>query len=147
MRASATCTRNLHSSQLIPAAIYRASRVAIVYDSMDVDDGRVSASMQKHPEVLRMDISELSSPLPEQVKARWGPYKQRQLARPSVTLDQIKAKMSAADEKRQVRNLLRLQRIRSCDDTVSTTRIELVTLHQQQSADAALLCYRRRCVG
>ena len=113
---------------------------------MDVDVGRVSAAMQKHPEVIRMDISELSSPLPEQVKARWGPYKQRQLARPIVTLDQIQAKMSAADEKRQVRNRFRLQRNRSCDDTVSSTCMELVTcivssrlmLHCFATGDAAL---------
>lgn len=70
---------------------------------MDVERG--SASTQKHLEVIRLDISELTTPLPEQVKARWGPYKQRQLPHSDVTLDQIQAKLAAADEKRKVRRL------------------------------------------
>lgn len=72
---------------------------------MNIDVERNSAPVQKPLEVIRLDISELTSPLPEQVKARWGPYKQRQLSRPIVTLDQIQAKLAAADEKRQVRRV------------------------------------------
>lgn len=69
---------------------------------MNVDVERDPTLAGKHTEVIRQDISEVSSPLPDRVKARWGPYKQRQLARPTVTLDQIQAKLAAADEKRQV---------------------------------------------
>ena len=72
---------------------------------MNIDVERGSASTQKHLEVIRLDISELTTPLPEQVKARWGPYKQRQLPHSDLTLDQIQAKLAAADEKRKVRGL------------------------------------------
>ncbi|KAL0051938.1 hypothetical protein WJX82_004904 [Trebouxia sp. C0006] len=35
------------------------------------------------------------------VKLRWGPYKQRQLVKPESNLEQIQARMAAADQKRQ----------------------------------------------
>ena len=72
---------------------------------MNLDVECSSASTQKHLEIIRLDISELTTPLPEQVKARWGPYKQRQLPHSGVTLDQIQAKLAAADEKRKVPGL------------------------------------------
>ena len=59
-------------------------------------------SQSKHAEVMRLDITDVTSPLPEQVKQRWGPYKQRQLSKPEVTLEQIQAKMASAEQKRQV---------------------------------------------
>ena len=60
-------------------------------------------SQSKQPEVIRLDITDVTSPLPEQVKQRWGPYKQRQLSKPEVTLEQIQARLASADQKRQVR--------------------------------------------
>lgn len=59
-------------------------------------------SQSKQAEVMRLDITDVTSPLPEQVKRRWGPYKQRQLSKPEVTLDQIQAKMASAEQNRQV---------------------------------------------
>ena len=60
-------------------------------------------SQSKQSEIMRLDITDVTSRLPEQVKQRWGPYKQRQLSKPEVTLEQIQAKMASADQKRQVR--------------------------------------------
>ncbi len=60
-------------------------------------------SSSKQSEVMRLDITDVTSPLPQQVKLRWGPYKQRQLAKPEVNLEQIQARMTAAEQKRQVR--------------------------------------------
>lgn len=60
-------------------------------------------SQTKQAEVMRLDITDVTSPLPEQVKQRWGPYKQRQLSKPEVNLEQIQARMASADQKRQVR--------------------------------------------
>ena len=59
----------------------------------------------KQAEVMRLDITDVTSPLPEQVKQRWGPYKQRQLSKPEVTLEQVQAKMASAEHKRQVCDL------------------------------------------
>ena len=59
-------------------------------------------SVSKQSEVMRLDIADVTSPLPEQVKLRWGPYKQRQLAKPEGSLEHIQARMAAADQKRQV---------------------------------------------
>ena len=59
-------------------------------------------SQSKQAEVMRLDITDVTSPLPEQVKQRWGPYKQRQLSKPEVTMEQIQAKMASAEQKRQV---------------------------------------------
>lgn len=61
-------------------------------------------SASKQSEVMRLDITDVTSPLPEQVKARWGPYKQRSMERPEVNIEQIQARMAAADRKRQVRS-------------------------------------------
>lgn len=60
-------------------------------------------SQSKPAEVMRLDITDVTSPLPEHVKQRWGPYKQRQLSKPEVTLEQIQARLASADQKRQVR--------------------------------------------
>ena len=70
---------------------------------MSVDLERSPMSQSKPAEVMRLDITDVSSPLPEQVKQRWGPYKQRQLSKPEVNLEQIQARMASAEMKRQVR--------------------------------------------
>ncbi|DBA71287.1 TPA: hypothetical protein ACH3X2_011103 [Trebouxia sp. C0005] len=58
-------------------------------------------SLDKQSEVMRLDITDVTCPLPEQVKLRWGPYKQRQMSKPEGSLEQIQARMAAADKNRQ----------------------------------------------
>lgn len=70
---------------------------------MSVDIERSAMTLDKQFEVMRLDITDVTCPLPEQVKLRWGPYKQRQLVKPEGSLEQIQARMTAADQKRQVR--------------------------------------------
>ena len=70
---------------------------------MSIDLERDAMSNNKQSEVMRLDITDVTSPLPEQVKARWGPYKQRSMERPEVSIEHIQARMAAADRKRQVR--------------------------------------------
>jgi hypothetical protein len=70
---------------------------------MSVDIERSAMSLDKQSQVMRLDITDVTCPLPEQVKLRWGPYKQRQLLKPEGSLEQIQARMAAADQKRQVR--------------------------------------------
>ena len=70
---------------------------------MSIDLERDAMSNSKQSEVMRLDITDVTSPLPEQVKARWGPYKQRSMERPEVNIEQIQARMAAANRKRQVR--------------------------------------------
>jgi len=70
---------------------------------MSVDIERSAMSLDKQSQVMRLDITDVTCPLPEQVKLRWGPYKQRQLIKPEGSLEQIQARMAAADQKRQVR--------------------------------------------
>ena len=71
---------------------------------MSTDLERTAMSTSKQSEVMRLDITDVTSPLPEQVKARWGPYKQRPMQRPEVNIEQIQARMAAAERKRQVRS-------------------------------------------
>lgn len=70
---------------------------------MSVDIERSAMSLDKQSEVMRLDITDVTCPLPEQVKLRWGPYKQRQMSKPEGSLEQIQARMAAADKNRQVR--------------------------------------------
>ena len=70
---------------------------------MSVDIERSAMSLDRQSEVMCLDITDVTCPLPEQVKLRWGPYKQRQLVKPESNLEQIQARMAAADQKRQVR--------------------------------------------
>ena len=74
--------------------------------SMSIDIERSPMSQTKQAEVMRLDITDVTSPLPEQVKQRWGPYKQRQLSKPEINLEQVQARMASADQKRQVRELM-----------------------------------------
>lgn len=80
-----------------------AYKLQVHLGTMSVDVECFPMSASKQSEVMRLDITDVTSPLPGHIKLRWGPYKQRHLERPEAKLEQIQARMAAADRKRQVR--------------------------------------------
>ena len=64
--------------------------------------GIQSFALRAYPEILRIDIRDVTLPLPSEVKNKWGSVRYREPVRRQASLQKIQAKLEAADHKRQV---------------------------------------------